>query len=110
LGWTTGGGRGKVGNVKCHDWLHRIPSIILLCGMCFLCGCAAIASRIGCDRNFSGVRCDYAMVFNRSSIDPSSRMHPVLAIIDSPFSFVGDILFLPLDVYEDCEYSQKHPE
>jgi uncharacterized protein YceK len=47
------------------------------------------------------------MVFDRSSIDPDSRIHPVLAIVDTPFSFVGDILFLPYDIYQGCDSS--HP-
>ena len=42
------------------------------------------------------------MIGDRESIDPSSRVHPVLAAIDMPFSFVGDVLFLPYDVYRDC--------
>ncbi len=37
------------------------------------------------------------MIGNRQSIDPASRYHPVLAMIDMPFSLVADILFLPRD-------------
>ncbi len=60
-------------------------------------GCSAIGSRVVGERFFSGVRSDYAMCFNRASIDPDSRIHPALAAVDVPFSFIGDILFLPYD-------------
>ena len=93
---------GKFGGIT---RMRRIASFILLCGVGFVCGCSAIGSRVVGDRYFSGVRCDYAMVFERSSIDPSSRVHPVLAVVDTPFFFVGDILFLPYDVYEGCDSS-----
>jgi len=43
------------------------------------------------------------MIADRESIDPTSRIHPALAILDMPFSFVGDILFLPYDAYHDCQ-------
>jgi len=46
------------------------------------------------------------MVFNRSSTDPDSRIHPALAVVDTPFSFVGDILFLPYDIYQACDSSR----
>jgi uncharacterized protein YceK len=48
------------------------------------------------------------MVFDRSSIDPDSCVHPALAVADTPFSFVGDILFLPYDIYQDW-YSAPTP-
>jgi uncharacterized protein YceK len=37
------------------------------------------------------------MCFDRNSIDPASRIRPALAVVDMPFSLVGDILFLPYD-------------
>src|SRR5580658_1004382 len=85
--------------------MYRIASFILLCGVVFGCGCSAIGSRVVGERYLSGVRCDFAMVFERSSIDPASRIDPVLAVVDTPFSFVGDILFLPYDVYGGCNSS-----
>jgi uncharacterized protein YceK len=36
-------------------------------------------------------------MFHRDTIDQQSRIHPALAAVDLPFSFVGDILFLPFD-------------
>jgi len=45
------------------------------------------------------------MLFDREGIDPSSRVNPVLAVVDAPFSFVVDVLFLPYDTYQDCESS-----
>jgi uncharacterized protein YceK len=59
------------------------------------------------DRYFSGVRDDYVVVFERSRIGAEQRQQisPVLGVVDMPFSFVGDILFLPYDVYQDCGLS-----
>ena len=56
---------------------------------------------------FIGVRTDTAMLFDRGSIDPESRINPALAIVDMPFSFAGDILFLPYDAYADCTYARN---
>jgi uncharacterized protein YceK len=77
---------------------------------CCLCpvsgtGCSAIGTRIVGGGYFSGVRGDAAMIGDRESIDPSSRVHPAFAVVDMPFSFVGDILFLPYDAYRG---SQSH--
>jgi uncharacterized protein YceK len=44
------------------------------------------------------------MCFDRHSIDPDSRIHPALAVVDMPFSLVGDILFLP---YDACSGGQS---
>jgi uncharacterized protein YceK len=77
--------------------MHKMMSLILLCGVCAVSGCAAIGSRVVGDGYFQGVRCDYAEMFHRDTIDPDSRIHPALAAIDMPFSFIGDILFLPYD-------------
>ena len=85
--------------------MHKMMSLILLCGLCAVSGCAAIGSRVVGDGCFQGVRCDYAEMFHRDTIDPQSRIHPALAAVDMPFSFVGDIVFLPYDVYQNCEPS-----
>ena len=78
--------------------MTRILPVALVCAAASaLTGCSAIGSRVVGDRYFSGVRCDYAMCFDRASIDPDSRIHPALAVVDTPFSLVGDILFLPCD-------------
>ena len=73
--------------------MHKMMSLFLLCGLCAVSGCAAIGSRVVGDGYFQGVRCDYAEMFHRDTIDPQSRIHPALAAVDTPFSFVGDILF-----------------
>jgi uncharacterized protein YceK len=83
--------------------MNRITCFALLCATGIICGCSAVGSRIVGDRYFSGVRVDYAMIFDRERFDPSSRIHPALAAIDTPFSLVGDVLFLPYDAYESCE-------
>jgi uncharacterized protein YceK len=49
------------------------------------------------DRYFSGVRAVHAMCFDRASLDPGSRIHPALAVVDMPLSLVGDIVFLLYD-------------
>ena len=77
--------------------MKALPRLLLLCAVCSLTGCSAIGSRVVGERYFSGVRVDYAMCFDRASIDPDSRIHPALAVVDTPFSLVGDILFLPYD-------------
>jgi len=79
---------------------------LLLCACVVSCaGCSAIGTRITEGGYFAGVRGDFEMVFDRGSIDPESRVSPVLAVVDVPFSLVGDILFLPYDVYCDCRSS-----
>ena len=87
--------------------MHKMMSLILLCGLCAVSGYAAIGSRIVGDGYFQGVRCDYAELFHRDTIDPQSRIHPALAAVDMPFSFVGDILFLPVDICGSCESSHS---
>ncbi len=77
--------------------MKKLPLLLLLSGGCGLTGCSAIGSRVVGERYFSGVRCDYAMCFDRASIDPESRINPALAVVDMPFSLLGDILFLPYD-------------
>ena len=84
-----------------RTWL----TLLLLCALCLVAGCSAIGSRVVGERYFSGVRCDYAMCFERSRISPESRTHPALAVVDTPFSLVADILFLPYDAYQDCQSS-----
>src|SRR2546422_3788381 len=84
--------------------MRTILSLILLCAVCAVTGCSAIGSRVVGGRYFSGLRCDYAMCFDRSSIEQGSRIHPALAVVDMPFSFVGDILFLP---YDACSGSRS---
>lgn len=43
------------------------------------------------------------MIGDRESIDPTSRVHPALAALDMPFSFVADVLFLPYDACRDSK-------
>ena len=78
--------------------MHFISSLLLLGGLCAFTGCSAIGSRVVGNRYFSGVRSDTAMLFDRQRFDPTERVHPASALIDMPFSLVGDILFLPYDV------------
>lgn len=66
-------------------------------------GCSAITTRITEGGYFSGVQSDYDMVFRRATIDPGSRVSPVLPVADTPFSFVADILFLPDDAHSACQ-------
>ena len=84
-----------------------ILAMLLVGVVCAVSGCAAISSRIVGDGYFQGVRCDYAELFHRETFDPQSRIHPALAAVDMPFSFVGDILFLPFDFYGRCENSHN---
>jgi uncharacterized protein YceK len=83
----------------------RLLNLLLLVCAIFCAGCSAVGTRIVGDRYFSGVRADYSMVFDRSSVDPDSRVHPALAVLDAPFSLVGDVLFLPYDAYQECTSS-----
>ena len=78
--------------------MKKFPLFLAACIGFALTGCSAIGSRVVGERYFSGVRTDYAMCFDRASIDPDSRIHPAFAVVDVPFSLVGDILFLPYDV------------
>jgi uncharacterized protein YceK len=81
---------------------------VLVCAVIIGCpGCSAIGTRITDGGYFSGVRGDFDMVFRRASIDPDSRVSPVLAVADSPFSLVADILFLPYDAYSECQSSRS---
>jgi uncharacterized protein YceK len=89
--------------VRRHSRMLKMSSLLLLGGVCVLSGCAAVGSRIVGEGYFQGVRCDYAEMFRRDTIDPQCRIHPALAAIDMPFSFIGDILFLPIDFYDSCE-------
>ena len=70
-------------------------------------GCAAFNSRIVGSGYFQGVRCDYNEMFHPETFDPQCRINPALAAVDMPFSFVGDILFMPNDIYYSREKSGK---
>jgi uncharacterized protein YceK len=78
--------------------MKRFSLLLLPCIGLALTGCSAIGSRVVGGRYFSGVRTDYAMCFDNASIDPDSRIHPAFAVVDVPFSLIGDVLFLPYDV------------
>lgn len=80
--------------------------VVMLSVVCILCataGCSAIGTRIVDGGYFTGVRGDYDMMFRRETIDPKSRVHPVLAVVDMPFSCVADILFLPYDAFSGSQ-------
>ena len=79
----------------------QLVSLTCLCGLAVATGCGSIGGRVVDNRSFAGVRVDYAMCFDRSSIDPECRINPALAVVDAPFSLVGDILFLPYDCCRD---------
>ena len=74
-----------------------------------LSGCAAIGTRIIHREPFAGVKTDYAMCFHREGISPECRIHPALAVVDSPFSLVADVLFLPWDFGHDAGHSLWNP-
>ena len=76
--------------------MRKILSAILLGEVCAATGCSAVGSRVVGGRYFSGVRCNYAMCFDRNSIDPDSRIHPALALVDMPFSLVATFSFYPM--------------
>ncbi len=82
--------------------MHILRLLLCICAVSCV-GCSAIGTRVTGDRYFSGVRGDAAMIGDRESIDPSSRVHPALAFLDMPFSLVADILFLPYDACRDSK-------
>ena len=45
-------------------------------------------------------------MFHPEIFDPQCRINPALAAVDMPFSLVGDILFVPIDIY----YSSEKPD
>ena len=69
-------------------------------------GCASIGMRVvGSGGNyFSGVRGDALMIGDRKNIDPSSQVHPAIALLDMPFSLIADIVLLPRDAYLDHKW------
>jgi uncharacterized protein YceK len=83
-------------------WLGLFSSLLLMCG------CGSVASRtvgyrhggVGGPPVFSGASLDCIQMFDRESIEPGLRYHPVIAAIDTPFSFVGDIVLLPYDAVQ----------
>ena len=87
------------------------PIGMALCAMLIVmtAGCAAIGTRIIHMEPFAGVKTDYAMCFHRDGIDPQCRIHPAFAVIDAPFSFVTDLLFLPWDIGHNSGHSLSHP-
>jgi uncharacterized protein YceK len=84
--------------------MRVLNDFLLVCAICGA-GCSAVGTRVAGGKYFAGVRADCSMVFNPGAIDPDSRVHPALAVIDTPFSLVGDILFLPYDACQDCTSS-----
>jgi len=88
--------------------MRQLLMFIPVLGLCILCGCAAVASRtvgyrkggVGGPPFFSGVSLDCIQVGDRDSIEPGLRYNPAIAVIDTPFSLVGDILLLPYDTFQ----------
>ena len=72
-------------------------------------GCAAIGTRVIHREPFAGVKTDYAMCFHREGISSECRIHPIVAIVDSPFSLIADVLFLPFDLGHDAGHSLWNP-
>jgi uncharacterized protein YceK len=96
----------KVMNHTVTRIMQIFNGCLALCLLLMCLGCSAIGSRVtGGGMVFSGVRADSAMLFESKDIDPDSRENPALILVDYPFSFVGDILFLPYDVYCDSTAS-----
>jgi len=89
-----------LGGFKC---MRKLVPLILVCALFATSGCAAFGSRIVGWGYFQGVRCDFDEMFRRDTIDPQCRIHPALAAVDMPFSAVGDVLFVPVDFYNNCE-------
>ena len=77
-----------------------LRSLLLACTLS-CAGCASIGTRAVGGGYWSGVRCDAANLSDRANIDPSSRLNPAFALVDLPLSFVGDILFLPIDALNE---------
>jgi uncharacterized protein YceK len=88
--------------------VNRFTGCYLLSLAALCCGgCSSIGSRVIGGGYFSGVRSDAAMIAARETFDPSERVHPVLASLDMPFSFVGDLLFFPYDFYRVASMSSR---
>jgi uncharacterized protein YceK len=83
-------------------FMRFLRTLLLICALS-CAGCSAIGRRVVGGGYFCGVRGDAAMISDRESIDPSSRIHPAMAALDMPFSFIGDVLFLPYDAHRDCQ-------
>ena len=81
--------------------------LIFVCALS-CAGCSSIGTRVVGGGYFSGVRNDAAMIGDRENMDPNSRINPALAVLEMPFSLVGDILFLPYDAFYD-RHSPIHP-
>jgi len=93
--------------------MKRTITFTWLCGFCILSGCSSIASRtlegLGPSPQpplyFGGIRSDYQIVNAESSKD--SWLWPGYCIIDTPFSFGIDVLFIPYDAYTACRWSER---
>jgi uncharacterized protein YceK len=73
--------------------------------LCLLAGggCSALQTREVRTGYFLGVRSDAAWLFD-SGFDSEQPPDRFLAIMDFPFSLVGDVLFLPLDIHDTHEW------
>jgi uncharacterized protein YceK len=93
--------------------MQRILSLALLCGLSFLSGCSAIASRtlvaLGPSPQpplyFGGIRSDYNIIHAKSTQD--SWFWRVYCSTDAAFSFGADILIIPYDIHTACQWSQR---
>ena len=70
--------------------------------------CSSIGNRIIHTGYFTGVRGDIDLITCRES--PAVRKDTALAVLDLPFSFVGDMLFLPYDATREHERKMKLKE
>ena len=74
----------------------RAVRLLLCAGVLASVGCSSIGNRIVHSGYFIGVRGDADLIVSRDS----ARKDAMLGAFDLPFSFVGDLLFLPYDAVQ----------
>ncbi len=91
-------------------YLQRVTVLWLVCLTGLGCGCSAVTSRtlVGLASSpppplyFGGVRTDCELI--AAAPDGSPWFWPVYGVVDMPFSFCGDLLLSPYDLYTGCHF------
>lgn len=82
--------------------MTKIKSLSLAFTIVLLVGCSSLNYHSGDDKPlvYPGIRADYLCIIHLPGKEPFSPVYITYSVIDFPFSFVVDTLYLPYDTYQ----------